>query len=435
MQKTLADSFGIDATEGVLRVVGLSHNTVVFSESFSSTIPESLSKAFASGSHCWVAAPPSACLLLPITPPELPPQKVQRILPALLELQLPFPFSECQSCWVPYPPRFLAHTIRRSDLSQHLSTLQEKGINPAHVLPPAHAAWTLAATEFPQKSPTEPRAVIVCGNQQSVLLTGQGAFCEKQSIFKSDATEIMRRLRLNFAGLPKGLSIILAGSSAPALQEPLAQQLGDSASIQVAQNPAYFLARACASAVCHGSLSRPVDFRTGSFAHPASQRKQTRPTLWLTACLALCSLLLFGLSYHLHTSSARATHQLESRVRNTIDYLAGYHVKVRGERAIQEAREGLQSQLDPTWVEFQENSVLKKLASLNASLQKQAIQLHHFTLDSNSLSASGIAPSTAALEAWMNDLTTTLGYPVVLSHTPKNQPDGSVSFNLHTPQQ
>ncbi len=432
-RRKAAESLGVDAADGALRLAGFARGSVVFEEACASA-PADLAARLADGVSCAAAAAPATCLLIALQPPDLPEAKLARILPSLLDVQLPLPLSECQYAFTRQGATRLAHAVRHPDLRQRIEALAQAGCNPARIVPPALAAWSQALAEIPPATDAEPRALFLCGAAQTLLVTGRGAALERQTVFKTDPAEFPKRLRLACGGLPDGLVCILAGPAHASAAEGLRAALGsDAARLTTARAPEFLLARSLAADAARAGRGDDANLRTGAFAHPALIRKQARPLFRLAAVLAVSAAILFPLAGLVLARAQRQARAAETAFERAVDELAGYDVKTRGERAVQDARAGLAAQLDPAVVAYRDHAVVSRLNRLAALAAQSGTTLHHLALDARSLTASGTAASAEKADAFVQ-LLAGAGFQTVMSEIPKTASDGTVQFFIHTPQ-
>ena len=422
---------GLDTTDAIPHIVGISHSSVVLETTLVEATGD-LKNVLSDGSSCTAALPPSSTLLVSLRPPELPESKLEKILPALLDVQLPFPIAECAYTFVRYGKNQVAHAIRNVDLEHQIKALNETGCNPAQIVPAAHSAWMNALSEFPLQSPDEPRAVLIGGSEQTILLSGRGQELASQSVFKTDAAEPPRRLRLAFGGIPDGLVCILAGSQHGLLKTALASSSAKiDAKIHTASSPDFFLARALAFTSKHDEKNTDSNLRQGAFTHPSKSRLARKPLVVLCLTLAASSVLILAVAvsalFHAKNRESVAKAALES----TLNEVAGYPIKTKGERAVQDARAGMAVTIDKEVVNYLSASVSSKLPVLAQLCSQQGIKLHFVAIDAGSLTASGSAASKAAVETFVKDLNEA-GVSTAISEEPKANANGSVTFFIHT---
>ena len=433
MRRNEPETLGVDSTDGAFRIVGMARDGVVFSESCTA-VPPTLAARLADGSRCSAAAAPASCLLFALQPPDLSESKLVRILPSLLDVQLPLPLSECQYAFTREGKAFRAHAIRQSDLARQLDSLREAGCNPARIVPPAVAAWSQALAEIPPQADDEPRALFLCGSAQTLLVTGHGRSLERQTVFKTDAAEFPRRLRLSFSGMPADLVCLVAGAEHAMASQTLQEAVGASAMrLETARSPEFLLARALAADAAREGRGDDANLRTGAFAHPSANRRQSRPIFRLAAALCVCSACIFPLAGLILARAQTEARAAERAFERAVDSLAGYDVTTKGDRAVQDARAGLATQLDAAVFDYRDRVVSSRLASLAELAAQSGVTLHHLALDARALTASGTAASVDKAEEFIR-LLGDAGFRAVMSEAPKTGPDGSVQFFLHTPQ-
>lgn len=433
MRRKSAETLGVDTTDGALRIVGMARDGVAFSESCA-TVPQALAARLADGTRCSAAAAPASCLLFALQPPDLPESKLVRILPSLLDVQLPLPLSECQHAFTREGKACRAHAIRQSDLAQQLDSLREAGCNPARIVPPAVAAWSQALVEIPPQADDEPRALFLCGAEQTLLVTGRGRLLDRQTVFKTDAAEFPRRLRLSFSGMPEGLLCLVAGAEhAQASQALRNAPVAGATRVETVRSPEFLLARALAADAAREGRGDDANLRTGTFSHPSVNRRQSRHLMEIAAVLGLCAAILFPLAGLILARAQREARAAERAFERAVDALAGYDVKTKGERAVQDARAGMATQLDAAVFDYRDRVASSRLARLAELAAQTGVTLHHLSLDAQALTASGTAASVDKADEFIR-LLGDAGFRAVMSEAPKSGADGAVQFFLHTPQ-
>ena len=257
-------------------------------------------------------------------------RKAERVLPALLDIQLPFPLDRCVYRFprveaAPRSGRFraLAVAARTGDLEDRIGRLSGLGLDPISVEHEALALWRQHRRE---QRHAEPGAWVLAyvGASRSALVLGQGdhlqaafplaagadalrhgsgdregGFGGAHASFLQRARHVLQAHVLGDTG-PVQWTWAGPGAEEAAVRAKLEEGLRDrgNTTFSVAHDPASYLARALANDALDGS-ALPGDLRTGPLEHPMqAQRRHTRllrvAALGAAAGVLLCALALAG---------------------------------------------------------------------------------------------------------------------------------------------
>lgn len=418
---------GIDTSDETLRIVGVGGTSVHFETCDPHVSPE-LERALATGNACTAGPQPETTLAVPLKTPALPTNKLQKILPGLLDGQIPLPLSACATAYVHYETACIAYAIRKTDLQDLIEKLATHGCNPARIVPSAHAAWMLCQAEYPPAKADEARALFIATAQQTILLTGHGKILERQSLFKTAQEEPLRRLKLAFGGLPEPLTCIVAGSEHDTINAALALVAQSSAAtILTVLSPGFFLARALA---CDGKYSRTAadtNLRQAIFPHAAVTRRQQRPAMILTAALVGCAIVLAAVALTKVTAATKIERQTRNTLQNRLNTLAGYPIRTQGERALQDARAAMPLNMDEDIQHFIANRLPHEMASLAMQCKQHDITLQHLSLNANGLTASASTKNENAVDPFVKALQAA-GITTTRTEPPKTAGNAGVTF-------
>ncbi len=256
--------------------------------------------------------------------------KARKVLPSLLDIQLPFPLENCAYFF----PQFrrsgnmvdaLAVAARREDVQRRISTYRQAGLDPALLDHEGLALWTQSLRELPLERDAF-RVVAYLGTDRCSLALGrshgEGEFLSAHSLrlgtrdfampdkapaslpesdsVKHFALRIQHILRAQFIeGPPPSMQWIWTGpgSTQPELLAGLQQAIGETfnATFLVHKQPSGFLARALSARVLENN---PLlcDFRSGPTAHPAMTRLQLRQNMRVALNFLIAGLVLVGLN-------------------------------------------------------------------------------------------------------------------------------------------
>ncbi|HBA83401.1 MAG TPA: hypothetical protein DCZ95_04825 [Verrucomicrobia bacterium] len=262
------------------------------------------------------AMPVSQSFIRWLQTPLKSPAKAKKVLPSLLDIQLPFPLETCVYRF----PRFrrvpaagidaLAVAAPLQNISTRLALFQSKGIDPAMLDHEGLALWSQSCAELPLERDTL-RIVAYLGEDRTVLVLG-----------RNDEPTGAHSLRLGLADHPGGDKEQLARfalrvrqilraqpseSGHPAMQwlwtgpgadraewvEALRNALNELGELRFAahKKPASFLARGLGERCLTGADER-FNFRQDNLEHPsAAQDRRRQSTRFLASCLAAGILL------------------------------------------------------------------------------------------------------------------------------------------------
>lgn len=249
--------------------------------------------------------------------------KARKVLPSLLDIQLPFPLETCVYHVLQFrraagakrgPVDALAVAARAQDVAARLELLRESGLDPERLDHEGLALWTQGLREFPIERDAV-RVVAFIGHDHSALVFGRGPDFqaahsvrlglrdfspENAAALAPFAQRVRQALR---AELPEGgeqaVQWVWAGPGAdrPELLDALRAALGEleNARFLSPRDPSSFLARALATrAVDAGPLS--CNFRTGRLAHPLEGRRERAAEARAVASVLAAGLLLCALN-------------------------------------------------------------------------------------------------------------------------------------------
>lgn len=242
--------------------------------------------------------------------------KARKVLPSMLDIQLPFPIETCR-CEFVHVARNATGSVdalgvaaRTEDVEQRLAVLEDLGVSPDRLDHEGLALWSQSTDEIPPERDAT-RIVASLGTEHAALAAGRGLDYASSHGIRIGLAELESspdRIR-QFAQRAK--QVLLSQSSTAGSQPvlwlwtgpgatsgiipALQAALGEAGGIRFATHdtPSLFLARALAArSLRPGAL--PCNFRSGTLAHPRTALWQERQSsLAATACL-VAGLLLCG---------------------------------------------------------------------------------------------------------------------------------------------
>lgn len=288
--------------------------------------------------------------------------KALKVLPTLLDVQLPFPLEDCVYSFIEAGKqhqqerkaagsvRSLAIAARTGDVLKKIELYKSFDVDPAVLDHEGVALWTQSLEEVPAAGGADlPRVVIYLGVERSTMVIGRGGeFISAHSVGQNNTAQIGRLLKAQLkAGADRtgaGIQWMWAGPGAN--DQNLLKKLQDGlrsewpgASV-VHDRPESFLARAVATRALVAGPMR-CNLRSGAQLHPLVARRDAKETMmaamiYLAAGILLCAVnIAWGIMISQKESSLEETSGLLA------DKLAGYHVAAKGEARVKVVRDAL----------------------------------------------------------------------------------------------
>ncbi len=288
-------------------------------------------------------------------------QKARKVLPSILDVQLPFPLEHCVYGFPALEAsengtiRALAVVGRVTDVEQRLEQLQGVGFDPVILDHEGLALWTQGQIEMPA-APDTLRVIAYAGYDRTVLVIGRGS--EYRGSYGSrygwspvlDArisdevpgvTDLLARIRLvlrtHVTAVAEQGAIdwvwVGPGAEAGSAIQHVEERLSLPRKGRTAQEPSTFLCRALCTRALQDGLMR-WNFRLDTRSHSQFRawvyaRCKRVAVTYLVAGLLLCALNIGWLA-HLHYRDARAQSRLEEQARA----IAGSERLVRGQEML-----------------------------------------------------------------------------------------------------
>lgn len=435
---------GIDEQGDVLCVVRAqrSRGRVQFT-----TLPagdDELRRALERGTVCAAALSCRQGIARPLEAPLASVAKARKVLPALLDIQLPFPLEECVSVFLDCArtdqgtTRALAVAVRQTDARRKLDALAARGIDPMVLDHEGLALWTQSLREAPPAMDARDalRAVVYLGDDRAVLVVGRGReFRAAHQVTGHDAATFGRVLRPYAAATPGAQTVHWhwtgPGAAAPGVVDGLYAELAAQwpGPCVMHDTPATFLARAAAVRALETGPLR-CNLRQGALAHEGLLRRDRRRSLRAVLVVLLAGLLLCAVNVGVRTVTARRKARIDTAFGALVDRLAGYHVKERGAHAVKTAQQAAarrREELKPFADAF-EPSLAGVMGGLLERVAAAGVHVETLSLARDKLSASGVAPDIKAYNA-LAALFEAAGYPVVLTRQAAPA-DAGIPFTL-----
>ena len=364
-------------------------------------------------------SPVSACVLQResfvrwIDTPIASAAKAARVLPSLLDIQLPFPVEECvvnvldvqRRPGEPAGTRGLVAGARAVEIEKRLDALSSAGIDPHYLDQESVALWAEGLEQSPVAAgSSDGRVLFFLGPDHITLVTGRGReLISATSMRQLTPDSLQRHLKSAFPTPPPVLHALWTGEGAtrPATLSPLREALASrwpSDDLFVAE-PHLFLAKALARRALTGKAA-PCNLRAGRFVHPAwAQRARRAPYLSAGFCLAAGLLLclvnaawLLGWDHRMEMARDEL-HRIAISITGTGSRVPYGQEVIVAERQVEARSRGM-----APFFTTRDAPVRKALQVLLATASRERITFESITLGTQQGVAHGTAPDTPAYE-------------------------------------
>lgn len=267
-------------------------------------------------------------------------RKAMRVLPSLLDIQLPFPLESCR--WAFAQVEFseagnvgaLAVAVRTADIERRLEQLHRCGMDPTVMDHEGLALWE-GTGRSADPGADGYRVVFYLAPERVTMVVGDGgrlatAHGMRWSGRATDAAALMPRigqvLRAQCADDQRSLACWWTGPLAEDAEVVAALEQGLAARPQIrfqsTDDPGSFLARSLAERAL-ASEDPAWNLRTQGLEHPARRRKQDRGDLRRVAAAFLLAVVLMTLNLGWRTALARRNAALDDSLREMAAELTG----------------------------------------------------------------------------------------------------------------
>lgn len=365
--------------------------------------------------------------------------KARRVLPTVLDIQLPFALEDCVYSILNVSPsdqattRALAVGARKSDVASRLRTLAETGVDPVFLGHEGLALWNQGLAERGSED-GETRIIAYLGAKRWTLVVGhEDRFTAAHGVKSGDYEQAGRILRSYSptGGDKDSVRWLLCGPGAAPDERP-EEKMGPLFNIlkgrqETVAGPELFLARALAAcALTSGECS--ANLRAGGLEHPKLTEHKRKVSMRaalvsLAAGLVLC---VFNVGARVSLSSVKSS--VDADFEGLADRLAGYHITAKGrdavtivERIVKERT----ARLAPFAAAFQPSltSHIKALTSMGAGT---GLVFEWVSIDSSEIMIRGTAPGWNSCDNLVSYLRSN-GYACELDRGEADK-DGAIPF-------
>jgi hypothetical protein len=300
------------------------------------------------------ALSPRVSLIRRIDSPFLSPGKSLRILPSLLDVQMPFSIEECVYSFSNVAPRddgkitALACAARQTDIVSFLECSEADGIDPLYLDAEGLALWDGSVSESQPVGLSGAVAVLKVEGDGGVLVLGEGTTIASAHALSALDGAHLKRLLLSAFGAARLVDWRLCGSAAEgAAVRACVEAVGTEwiKDITVHSSPSQFLARAIARRALLANKDS-VNLRAGAVLHPELEAREDRRTKTASAVLAGCGILIALLAFVSNIAVDAKIASIEAEFLEKAESLAGGSLQgAAGQQALQRAESSVSKKL------------------------------------------------------------------------------------------
>ncbi len=373
--------------------------------------------------------------------------KARRVFPALLDLRLPFPETECERVFLDIQPvsgggmQTLAVAARRSAIRSRLAAYKTLGSDPLALDQEGLALWTQSMLEDPPPDNNQAEAVqvvVALRPKQSTLCIGRnGRLLSTGNLSGDIVTDIDRRLKALEMATDQPLDLRWTGPEAvdpetvDALKQAF-QRLRPAASQITHKTPETMLARALTTRALTNGPYR-CNLRTGELIHPAILHRRQRHTQYNNAIMAITGLGLLAVGLFWHASSRQHVNRMRHEVSRRAETIIGHPTALRGGDAVAEARrhvDDIRRQTQP-FVELMAAGTSAGLDAVVKLAQQHHITIHALEIEHGALiRLDGSAQTWEAVTALEDNMTSRFGPLAAQRQWDAETEDETISFQI-----
>lgn len=332
--------------------------------------------------------------------------KVVRVLPTLLDIQLPFSLEDCQYEFLDFRKtdfgtmESLAVAATKDNINKKIESIKKVGFDPEIIDIEGLAVWSQIQHEFfgGQTSDIDSlTAVLILNGELSSLTIGRGRrFLNSYGLNANDTKRVLRLVKAYLLNQGERISWFIAGNGATDKdlvshwQRTLSEQ--SYREVEVVDDPESFLARALAvRALCVEYLH--CNLRNGNLTHNRIYSYGSGVKLKLAVLLGVVgALLCLGNIVLQHNISTR-NDEIKKEFKGMVDSLTGYHVAAMGKAAVKIANDSIverKAGLKPFLQAFKP-SLLNVITDIADVAKNNNLQCNNLLLDFERISISGMA--------------------------------------------
>ena len=355
------------------------------------------------------ALPARTCVVRRLNSPFRSLSKTRRVLPSLMDVQMPFSIEECSVAFTQLEKdpggriSAVAAAARKEDVLKFIAAAEADGVKPMYLDAEGLAVWHGSVSEIP---PGESEAVAVLRSEAagSVLCLGKGrSIIAAHSLSSLEAGSVKRLLNAAFGG-PCALEWRLAGgTAADAGTRKFVEDLGEAwiRTIAVHDAPGEFVARSVARRAMLGG-SHAVNLRQSELLHPELAALNSGKVRGVAVILAGCGVVMAAVSIALTLVLESRISMLDDGFRSRASQLAGGDLGgASGIHALQRAETAVEKRLEqaaPILAPF-EPSIMGFMRDIAEEARNRDLLIESLTIGPGEARIDGAAPSWAMPEA------------------------------------
>lgn len=372
----------------------------------------SASAATSDSTPCAAALPIHTAFLRRLTVPLPSPEKARRVLPSLLDIELPFPLESCTHAFLNVQRTAQGHVealavaARTEDVSAQLERLRSTGFDPLSVEHEAIALWRQSVAELPLAHESH-RLLVYLGNDRTGLVIGSGRGLDAATGLRQGGAELAdpqsggaKRLALWWKTQRErypGAAWHLAWCG-PAAERPEVRAAATRIFSEVGElknhshrEPDQFLARALAAGLTSGA-ALDGNLRAGELAHSSVAALAQRQSRGRVIALGAAALLLIAVNIGWTQLLAHTQSKWQQRLESEAKVAAGTDRLPRGQELLA-AQRAMEAQA-AGWTAFQrsqEPGAEQVLATVLRAAAPYRLTFHNLVIRPQSLLLNGTA--------------------------------------------
>jgi hypothetical protein len=337
--------------------------------------------------------------------------KARKVLPTLLDIQLPFPLEECSYDFIAVRSeeetvKALAVGARADDVKSKIIDYEKLGVDVQVLDQEGVALWERGLEEFPVsgQQPQQPRIMVNMNGERSTVVLGCGdEFISAHSVLTNDGGRVSRLLEVGLKGMQNGRTLwLFSGENAEDedLVESFLSLAGDHwrGQKEIVQSPVSFLAKAIAARACMGT---GCNLRSGDLMHLDIRLLLKKELLAPVFALAAAGLLLIASNVVAVTVLGMKENRINTEFKDLANKVAGYRLDgAKGVDALKKVRSKVDERgvaARPFLVAFGRSltGLMREIIEegKKSDLKYEVISVSHVSEENGGLLVKGTAPS------------------------------------------
>lgn len=347
--------------------------------------------------------PARYCMYRVLTPPALGHRRINRLLPGMLDLALPFSVEQCETRFTLFreplsgTQKALALAVRHADIDAHLSGLQKRGLNPQLLLPEPWVIWRHAQRIWPEADASALKCIRLRHAHDHTLIVGRGANLLATATAPGNAAAGLFRLLIQAHERTGQTSRLLLDIGLEPSPEPPVP-----ATLLTVPDPENW--RLCAMLDSLGSQALAQDLRLFHNSHPIVPDQRRKTAYGLAAVLVASALVTSATHVFSRRHAENRLRLARTTLQERLNDLAGYTVTRRGADALDAVREALDARILPAIEALSGPLPLPLLQTCLVAAGHHGVSLHEVTWIDPGWRLRATAPSVPIAHAFVNDL-------------------------------